>query len=130
MIRLSGQRASKPGAVRSAPAARSAAAGAEASAAGREASAAGAEASAAGGEALAAADGELAGLSCGPTFTSVMVIRGRETQGQDGQVVVQVSSVELADTIDHLVKQLLTGPVQGTEGLPDQVHQAFAAEPL
>ena len=79
---------------------------------------------------LAGLSWRLAGLCWGAAFTSVMVIRGRETEGQDGQVVVQISSVELADTVDHLVEQLLPGPVQGAEGLPDQVHQAFAAEPL
>ena len=56
--------------------------------------------------------------------------RGRETEGQDGQVVVQVSSVELADTIDHLVEQLLPELAGAAQGVPDQVHQAFAAEPL
>jgi hypothetical protein len=157
MIRLSGQRSAAPraAAVRSAkapdrPAALAAAGGEPAAlaAAGGELAAlaaAGGELAAlaaAGGElaALAAAGGELAvsapaggelaALSSGAAFTSVMVIRGRETEGQDGQVVVQISSVELADTVDHLVEQLLPGPVRGAERLPDQVHQAFAAEPL
>ena len=44
--------------------------------------------------------------------------RGRETEGQDGQVVVQVTSVELADTIDHLVEQLLPGLVRARPGRP------------
>ena len=79
---------------------------------------------------MAAAGGELAGLSWGSAFTSVMVILGRETEGQDGQVVVQVTSVELADTVDHLVEQLFPGLAGPAQGVPDQVHQAFAAEPL
>ena len=118
MIRLSGQRSAAPRAA----AVRSATAPARPAPL--------APLAAAGSEPAGLCRGGLAGLSWGATFTSVMVIRGRETEGQDGQVVVQISSVELADTIDHLVEQLLPGPVQGAEGLPDQVHQAFAAEPL
>src|SRR5271165_1548515 len=117
MIRLSGQRSAAPraAAVRSATAPARPAPLAPLAAAGSE---------------PAGLSWGLAGLSWGAAFTSVMVIRGRETEGQDSQVVVQISSVELADTVDHLVEQLLPGPVLGAEGLPDQVHQAFAAEPL
>jgi hypothetical protein len=72
--------------------------------------------------------GEVAGLSLMSAFRSVIV--RLETEGQDGQVVVQVTSVELADAIDHLVEQLVPGLIRAAEGVLDQLHQAFAAEPL
>src|SRR5580693_296460 len=58
---------------------------------------------------------------------------------EDGQVIIEVSAVQRADVLDHPVQQHVVGGRAGGARLavafapqrrPDQVHQAFAAEPL